>query len=75
VHAELTERLGRRPPMVTLYEHPTVASLARHLVEDTGLFEDTGAGQRPDAGRAGTRREGTARQSRRRRIQPSPDDH
>ncbi|MER5648748.1 amino acid adenylation domain-containing protein [Streptosporangium sp. NPDC002524] len=33
VHARLTEALGRRMPMVTLFEFPTIAALARHLDE------------------------------------------
>lgn len=31
VHARLADLLGRRLPVVTLYEHPTIATLAGHL--------------------------------------------
>ena len=33
VHARLTEVLGRRVPMVMLFEFPTIAALSRHLDE------------------------------------------
>jgi hypothetical protein len=31
VHARLSELLGRRLPLVSLYEYPTIAALAAHL--------------------------------------------
>ncbi|MFD5326745.1 amino acid adenylation domain-containing protein [Streptomyces sp. NPDC127092] len=54
VQARLTERLGRQIPVVDLFAHPTVRSLARHLAEGEESPATTG-----DAGlrRAAARRE------------------
>ena len=43
VHGRLVEALGRPLPLVKLFEHPTIRSLARHL---EGHFD----GRRPAAG-------------------------
>lgn len=69
VHARLTERLGHRLPIVTLYEHPTIASLAGYLSAD-----GAGAGSQPGDGRVSPRLQGRARQARRRRA-VGPTDH
>ncbi|MFD5142862.1 amino acid adenylation domain-containing protein [Streptomyces sp. NPDC058401] len=57
VHARLNERLGRRLPLVTLYEHPTIAALAGHLCNEDRpsgptLPADPQAENRLRAGRA-----------------------
>lgn len=57
VHARLNERLGRRLPLVTLYEHPTIAALAGHLSDEDrpsgpALPADPQAETRLRAGRA-----------------------
>ena len=57
VHGRLTEALGRRPPMVTLYQHPTIAALATALATADGT---AAAAPRPE-GRADTRAEGRRR--------------
>ena len=61
VHGQLVEALGRPLPLVKLFEHPTIRSLARHL-EGTS----TAAAQQPDRG--AQLRAGRARLSRRTRI-------
>jgi amino acid adenylation domain-containing protein len=58
VRVRLLETLGRDVPMVTLYEHPTVAALGRHL---RGV-ESGDAGEHADALRRG--RDRVARQRR-----------
>ncbi|GAA4183183.1 hypothetical protein GCM10022252_10210 [Streptosporangium oxazolinicum] len=52
VHARLTETLGRRMPMVTLFEFPTIAALSRHLGEQAapGTGHPPGTGSAPGAG-------------------------
>lgn len=57
VHARLNEHLGRRLPLVTLYEHPTIAALAGHLADEgrpsaPTLPADPQAENRLRAGRA-----------------------
>lgn len=50
VHARLCDLLGRRVPMVTLYEYPTIAALAAHLsVDDRRPAASTRAAQPPHA--------------------------
>jgi amino acid adenylation domain-containing protein len=71
VHARITEHLGCRLPIVTLYEHPTVASLAEYLSAGAaeaadGAAADPADDSQPDGGRAGKRLQGRARQARRR---------
>ena len=61
VHGQLVEALGRPLPLVKLFEHPTIRSLARHL-EGTS----TAAARQPDRG--AQLRAGRARLSRRTRI-------
>ncbi|WP_199536946.1 non-ribosomal peptide synthetase [Spongiactinospora gelatinilytica] len=51
-HARLTEALGRRVPMVTLFEFPSIAALARHLDEEEGPAEPIEPADRRAAGRA-----------------------
>jgi amino acid adenylation domain-containing protein len=58
VHGQLLEALGRPLPLVKLFEHPTIRSLARHL-EGTS----TAAARQPDRG--AQLRAGRARLSRR----------
>ena len=65
VHGWLCQELGREVPITALFQHTTVAALARHL---TGDDDDPGPG---GAGRGAARRRGAAaarrRASRRRR--------
>lgn len=61
VHSRLRGELGRALPMVTLYEFPTIAALARHLAagDQPTAKTNTGDDQRADrllAGRARLRR-------------------
>uniref|UniRef100_UPI001F059311 AMP-binding enzyme n=1 Tax=Nonomuraea lactucae TaxID=2249762 RepID=UPI001F059311 len=53
VHRALGELLGRRLPLVTLFEFPTVTALARHLQEDVpaAADDDHARGGRLRAGR------------------------
>ena len=62
VHARLTDLLGRRLPVVTLYEHPTIAALAGHLSEPVAPPSI----DEPDDGRS--LRAGRARLARQRRT-------
>ncbi|WP_328454613.1 amino acid adenylation domain-containing protein [Amycolatopsis sp. NBC_00438] len=41
VHAQVTDRLGRRIPVVELFSHPTVRALAAHLQAAAGAQPDT----------------------------------
>ncbi len=81
VHARLTEVLGRRIPMVTLFEFPTIAALARHLEErgapGTGHTPDTGTGS-PRAPRTGDDEQASRRAAGRARLglqRRRTDDH
>lgn len=65
VHARLCELLGRRLPLVTLYEHPTIAALAAHL---QGPGTEPPSAAAPDAQAAGRLRAGRARLGHRRRV-------
>ncbi|WP_051967516.1 non-ribosomal peptide synthetase [Kitasatospora mediocidica] len=57
VHGRLTEALGRRLPMVTLYQHPTIAALATALATPAAGEGGTAAGPaRPDTRAEGRRR-------------------
>jgi hypothetical protein len=58
VHGHLLEVLGRPLPLIKLFEHPTIRSLARHLEGDSSV-----AAPRPARGRE--LRAGRARLSRR----------
>ncbi|MBP0456868.1 non-ribosomal peptide synthetase [Streptomyces montanisoli] len=64
VHGRLSDRLGRRLPLVSLYEHPTISALAGHLGtagQDTAPSADrSAAADRLAAGRSrlGQRRRG-----------------
>jgi acyl carrier protein len=59
VHSRLTDEFGRRPTMVTLYEYPTVATLARYL-----SGEESVADERADRLRAGRARAARQRAKR-----------
>jgi acyl carrier protein len=61
VHGQLVEALGRPLPLVKLFEHPTIRSLARNL-------EGTSTAAAPQADRGAQLRAGRARLSRRTRI-------
>ena len=67
VLARLNEELGRRLPLVALYEFPTIASLARHLSADPSEQPEQPAGQRAPGGRDERLRAGRARLAGRRR--------
>ncbi|MGW2352521.1 non-ribosomal peptide synthetase [Actinacidiphila glaucinigra] len=69
IHRQLAELLGRPIPLVTLFEYPTVAALARHLRDGPGPGSDS-AGQRhgaDDEARAHRLRSGRARLREQRR--------
>jgi acyl carrier protein len=61
VHGQLVEALGRPLPLVKLFEHPTIRSLARNL-------EGTSTAAAPQPDRGAQLRAGRARLSRRTRI-------
>ena len=63
VHAALGELIGRRLPLVTLYEYPTIAALAAHL---SGPAEPEGRSHADSAARL---RSGRQRMAGRRRRQ------
>ncbi len=65
VLARLNEELGRRLPLVALYEFPTIASLARHLSADRP--DDQAAPATAGRDRAEQLRAGRSRQAGRRR--------
>ncbi|MFC8898661.1 amino acid adenylation domain-containing protein [Streptomyces cinereoruber] len=66
VQARLTERLGRQVPVVDLFAHPTVRSLARHLAEGEEDPAATGdAGRRRAAARKAHTRARTPRRTAR----------
>ncbi|WP_329080868.1 non-ribosomal peptide synthetase [Streptosporangium sp. NBC_01469] len=69
VHARLTEVLGRRIPMVALFEFPTIAALSRHLDEQAapGAGHPPGTGSAPGAGSPPTPPADAPRRRRRRR--------
>ena len=66
VHARVTELLGRPLPLVSLYEHPTVAALADHLTEPAAPAEQPTALTSAGADRL---RDGRARLTQRRHRQ------
>ena len=59
VHSRLCEALRRELPMVDLFRHPTVSSLARHLADPT---DDARIDFTESEGRAESRREALKRQ-------------
>ena len=72
VHAQVTDLIGRRLPVVTLYEHPTIASLAGHLTASVAPHNPTTHAARVAAD---DRRAGRARLGRQRLQRPSAPAH
>jgi amino acid adenylation domain-containing protein len=52
IHDRLRERFGRNLPIVDLFKHPTVGSLARHLSAEPAAAEQPGAAVRDRAAKS-----------------------
>ncbi|MFL6261097.1 MAG: non-ribosomal peptide synthase/polyketide synthase [Thermoanaerobaculia bacterium] len=73
VYNQLREILGGDIPLVTLFEHPTASSLARHLSDREGVADAVGVERGQD--RADRRREAARQKEQRRRPRPGmPED-
>ncbi|MCY1016470.1 phosphopantetheine-binding protein [Pyxidicoccus sp. MSG2] len=69
VHARMEARVGRKVPLVELFQFPTVRALAAHLSKGSGPAEQPPA----PAASAEDRAEGRRRLSRQRRLRPGSD--
>jgi amino acid adenylation domain-containing protein len=82
VHSRLCEALRRELPMVDLFRHPTVSSLARHLADptDDARIDFTESAERAESRREALKRQREARlghrapQSRRRDAAAAQDE-